>query len=231
MILLFVRRMYMNVLIIGDKHLPFIHKHYLDFCVDTRKKFKCEKVVDIGDHADFHAISQHSHDPDGLSPANELKRTLTEAHTWYKAFPKVKLCIGNHDERVQRAGLKYGLCDKMLKPYRKLLQLPTGWQYRLDYHIQGVRYFHGMGYSGKYAHGMAAVENGGPCCMGHLHSNAGTIWSANEDGRAFGLAVGCGIDRHAYAFKYGRDMRRKPMLGCGVVTNDGQEAQFVPMKL
>lgn len=88
-----------------------------------------------------------------------------------------------------------------------------------------------MGYSGKHGHINAAIENRQSIVMGHLHSNAGVWWSANENDIIFALAVGCGIDRNTYAFRYGRDFKRKPILGCGVVTNGGKCAEFVPMEL
>ena len=31
------------------------------------------------------------------------------------------------------------------------------------------------------------------------------------------MNVGCGIDAKAYAFNYGKDSRKKPILSCGVV--------------
>lgn len=221
----------MNILVIGDKHLPFEHRNYLDFCVQTKKQYKCKLIVDIGDHVDFHAISNHNHDPDGYSPFQELKETVKKARKWYKAFPKAHLCMGNHDERIERAAVKYGLSRSYFKSYRELFELPRGWNYQLDYYMQGVRFFHGMGYGGQYAHGKAAVEGGCSTVMGHLHSNAGTMYNANEKQVTFGLATGCGIDRHSYAFNYGRDFRRKPILGCGVVLDNGRDGMFVPMEM
>ena len=62
-----------NVLIIGDSHLPFEHRNYLEFCKGIQQRCKCKKVVHIGDFVDNHAISYHEHDPDGWSPANEME--------------------------------------------------------------------------------------------------------------------------------------------------------------
>lgn len=222
-----------NVLIIADTHIPFEHRNYLEFCVETYKKYKCSLVYHIGDVADFHAISQHSHDPDGFSPARELEETINRLKKWYKAFPQVEgVCIGNHDERLQRSAFKYGLSERFLKPIPEILEFPKGWKsYKIDYYIYGVRLFHGMGYSGKYAHGAASMENHCSVVMGHLHTNAGVMWSASESKIIFGLAVGCGLDRNRYAFKYSRDFRRKPILGAGVILDSGKDAMFVPMRM
>jgi hypothetical protein len=43
--------------------------------------------------------------------------------------------------------------------------------------------------------------------------------------------VACGIDRKAYAFNYGRDFKDKPVLGCGVVLENGRIPMFVPMPM
>lgn len=127
--------------------------------------------------------------------------------------------------------MRYGLTRAYFKTFEELWELPKSWEYELAHYIYGVKVFHGMGYGGKYAHMNACVENQRSIVMGHLHSNAGTLYTANDDRIVFGMAVGCGIDRDAYAFKYGRDMRRKPIIGCGVIMEGGNRAEFVPMKM
>lgn len=185
----------------------------------------------IGDLVDNHAISQHSHDPDGFSPYNEREEALKRLRKWYKAFPECIVCVGNHDERLERAAQKYGLSSAYFKSFKELWEFPSKWDYVFDTYVYGVRIFHGMGYSGKYAHLNACVENQCSVAMGHLHSNAGVGYQACEHAIVFGLAVGCGIDRDSYAFRYGRDFRRKPILSCGVIVENGKVAFNVPMKL
>lgn len=221
----------MNILVIGDTHLPFTHRHYLEFCKQTQKKFKCTTVVHIGDLVDNHSISFHDNDPDGMSPVEEMRLAKKKVAKWVKAFPKVKLVMGNHDPMVARKAFKHGLPTETIKDFKDIWKLPKGWEYEYDYYIHGVRFFHGMGYGGKYAHINAIDKNRCSVVMGHLHSNAGVGWSATEKDICFGLAVGCGVDRKSYAFKYGRDFVRKPILGCGVITDNGRNAQFVPMNM
>ena len=43
-----------RVLVIGDIHLPFERKDYLQFCKDTYKEYQCNRVVFIGDIIDSH---------------------------------------------------------------------------------------------------------------------------------------------------------------------------------
>jgi predicted phosphodiesterase len=220
-----------NILVIGDTHIPFVHKNYLEFVFETGKKFQCGKVIHIGDLIDFHSISRHEHNPDGFSPKAELEKSKSILKKWYLAFPELDCCIGNHDERLEKAAIRSGLTSLYFKSFKSLFDMPDKWDYRFDVRCFGVRFFHGMGWGGKYAHINAAMENGQSIVMGHLHGNAGVEWMANDNQIIFGMAVGCGIDRKTYAFNYGRDHRRKPILGCGVVFDCGRDAQFIPMKM
>lgn len=221
----------MNILVIGDTHLPFTHKRYLDFCKRTEEKYDCGIIVHIGDLVDNHSISFHESDPDGDSAQKEMKSAKRKLKKWYNAFPKVKLVMGNHDPMVARKAFKHGLPEGVIKPFRDIWDLPKGWEYEYDYFIYGIRFFHGMGYSGKYAHINAVDKNRCSVVMGHLHANAGVGWNATDKDICFGLAAGCGVDRKSYAFKYGRDFVRKPILGCGVITDNGKNARFVPMNM
>ena len=45
-----------KVLVIGDSHLPYEHEGYLDFLKATKRKFRCDTVVHIGDFIDHHAL-------------------------------------------------------------------------------------------------------------------------------------------------------------------------------
>lgn len=220
-----------NLLVIGDTHLPFTHKHYLDFCIDIKKQCKCEEVVHIGDLVDCHAISYHEHDPDGLSPKDEFELARKMLKSWYKAFPKVKLCLGNHDKLIDRKGKTAGLPSEVFLPFRDIWQLPDEWEDDFEFTIDDVRYIHGTGYSGRYAHVQACLDSRKSTVIGHLPSSAGIEWMANEEDRVFGANVGCGIDRHAYAMAYGKDFRRKPILSVGVVTDAGKHCQVMPMDL
>ena len=220
-----------NVLIISDTHIPFEKKGYLNFCKQTEKKYKCDKVVHIGDLVDNHAISYHEHDPNGWSPEDEMKIADKHLVSWFKAFPKLFLCRGNHDVLVDRKSKTVGLPRRCFHDYRDIWNLPATWEDGFEIEIDGVLYKHGTGYSGEYAHKRAAIENSQSVVIGHLHSCAGIEWVVTSKTKKFGMVVGCGIDRKKYAFKYGKDFRKKPVLGCGVVLDGGKHAMFVPMEI
>jgi predicted phosphodiesterase len=220
-----------NVLVIGDTHLPFGHKNYLEFCKENQIKYKCKQVIHIGDLVDNHSISYHEHDPDGFSPIEEFKRTEKDLKRWFKAFKKVKICIGNHDSLTDRQRKTAGLSVKHFKNFREIWKLPKGWKEAFEWEIAGVLYKHGSGMSGRYAHVQAAERCRQSTVIGHIHSSSGVEYMASKKDRIFGANIGCGIDRKSYAFYYGKDFPRKPILSCGVVLNGGKLCYVIPMKL
>jgi predicted phosphodiesterase len=220
-----------HILICGDTHIPFQKKGYLDFCLEIKNRVKCEQVIHIGDLVDNHAINYHEHDPDGYSPADEIKEAKKHLLQWYKAFPKLKLCRGNHDRMIDRKGRTEGLPSCVFRPFRDIWELPKGWIDDFSFEIDGVVYEHGTGYSGDSAHMKAAYNNRQSTVIGHTHAHGAVGYLANEKDCVFGMNVGSGVDRHRYAFEYGRAFKKKPIIGCGVVTDKGRFAQFFPMDL
>ena len=220
-----------NILVISDTHLPFEVAGYLDFCLKIKKRCKCKTVVHIGDLVDNHSISYHEHDPDGWSPTDEMKEADKHLKNWFKAFPKVYICRGNHDRMVDRKGKTVGLPKRCFKPFRLIWNLPDGWKDKFTFTINNVVFQHGTGYSGDTAHLKAAYNNRQSTVIGHTHAQCAVGYLANEKDCVFGMNVGCGIRRKTYAFEYGRDFKKKPIVSCGIVTDNGRFAQVFPMAL
>lgn len=160
-----------------------------------------------------------------------MKEADKHLKTWFKAFPSLFLCLGNHDRMVDRKSKTVGLPERAFKSFRDIWGLPSRWRDDFVWEIDGVIYQHGTGYSGDNAHLKVAYNNRQSSVMGHTHSTGAVGYIANEKECIFGMNCGCGIDRRTYAFEYGRDFRKKPILGCGVVTDGGKFAQFFPMSL
>jgi len=220
-----------NTLVLGDTHLPFEHKDYLAFCKRIHKGYKCQAVVHIGDLVDNHSISYHEHDPDGWSPTDEMKETDKHLKPWFKAFPELSLCRGNHDNLVDRKGKTVGLPKRCFQSFRDIWGLPDKWIDDFEFIVDNVCYEHFA--TGEYGYIRRARENCMSTVTGHAHSAAGVGWVVTERDIWFGMGVGCGLDRKKYAFAYGKKFKKKPVLGCGVVSTNkyGSNAQFVPMKM
>lgn len=217
-----------NVLVIGDTHEPFCKEGYLEFCREIQEKYNCGTVVHIGDLVDNHAMSYHEHDPEGRSIRDEHRLALSRCQRWYHTFPNVKVCIGNHDALPFRKAFTAGLPSTWLKSYQEILQSPKSWEWDFIHHVNGVIYQHGTGTSGEMAAINAARENRQSTVIGHLHTVCNTRFLASYKDLIFGVNVGCGIDHKTYAFAYGRENTRKPVVSCAVVLN-GTTPINIPM--
>jgi len=206
-----------RVLVIGDLHLPAVRKGYLQFCQDLHEEWSCNQVVFIGDVIDWHAISFFAAEPNCPGPVDEYTLAKTEVAKWYKAFPKAKVCIGNHDERPQRLAKTVGIPGVLLRTYSDLWNTP-GWEWDYRFKIDNVSYRHGTGIKGGIHPAWNLMNKiHKSVAIGHLHARAGVKWSANEDTRMFALDVGCGIDEKAFQFIYGKDEAVRPFLAAAVV--------------
>lgn len=220
-----------HVLVYSCAHLPFEHPHALDFLTTIQRRVKCKTIVNLGDTVDNHAISYHEHDPDGMSPEEEMKQVDKKLILWAKAFPEQYNCLGNHCRMVDRKSKTVGLPSRVFKPFKDIWNFPKGWVFDFSFDLFGVKFQHGTGFSGDNAHLNAAYVNRQSTCIGHTHTNGSIGYLVNEKDRIFGMNVGCLIDRRKYAFTYERDFKRKPFIGCGVVTDNGKYCQVFPMEL
>lgn len=218
-----------NVLVIPDLHLPVAHSRALDFCVDTYNKYGCNKVVNIGDVIDHHAISKHLKNPNCPSAKDEYDLVKVDLQQWYDTFPEATIILGNHDTRPARISGEAGIPELYLKPYDEVWDTPC-WKWVFDTVIDDVYYFHGLGSSGKTPALNKTASIHMSVVMGHVHSVAGVHWGAGPQERWFGMDTGCLIDREAWQFYYGKHMSKKPILGCGVVLDGIPHFEIMPLE-
>ena len=217
-----------NILVVGDLHEPVCHPGYLDFCHDLYRQWRCKEVVFIGDLADWHAVSFHAKHPDCPGPDDEYKVALEGIKKWKGVFPKAKVCIGNHDERLIRLAESTGIPSKFLRSYADIWETPK-WDWQYEYTIDDVYYFHGVNNGGTHPAFNAAKKMLMSVVMGHNHTASGVKWLANPRTRIFAMDTGCGIDVKAYQFAYGRHARQKPVLSAGVVLDGIPYHEIMPI--
>lgn len=209
-----------RVLVIGDCHAPCMLPEYPPFLRKVQKKYKCNRVVHIGDLVDLHCISYHEHDPE-LSIASELDKAIAQIAILTEIFPHVDLMTGNHDALVLRKASTAGLSSRMIRPFSELFELPDTWVVHPRYHklmIDGTLYMHGdQGKGGLYSAVKNAKEEFCSVVQGHLHAQSGVWYQANENNLVFGMQVGCGLDRRHMQMAYGTKFSSKPIISCGVV--------------
>ena len=165
-----------------------------------------------------------------MSAGDELIASIEKLQNWYDAFPKMKICESNHTSRIYRKAYKYGIPRTYLKDYGEWMGAPKGWEWAVKWEYDGVVYEHGDAVGGaRTATRVLPLKNMRSTVFGHFHSFAGISYWANSDFLIFGFNVGCLIDKDAYAFRYGRLMKDKPILGVGII--DKGVPVFIPMML
>lgn len=206
-----------NVLVIGDLHAPFILEGYLEFCREQQEKYNCGTIVFIGDIIDGNSWSYHEHDADGMSVKTEVNRSIEQLKEWYQVFPEATVLLGNHDLLVARKAKTAGLSQMFIRDLGDILQAPKTWNFTHEFIKDNVKYIHGsIGNAIK-----RAKDERVSIVQGHLHTEAFIQYAVSEKDAIFGMQVGCGIDREAYAFEYAKPFPKKPVISCGIVLENG----------
>lgn len=214
-----------NILVIGDTHLPAVHPGYLRFCQDLQTKYRCNTVVHIGDVVDHQAISFHAQRPDMPGPKDEYELAYKLMRPWVRAFPKMRVCIGNHDRRVIRLAESVNIPARFIRDYADIWETP-GWEWGEEFILDDVHFSHGEGCGGLHPAYNQAQKMLMSAAIGHVHTAGGLAWLANPHRRIFGLDVGCGIDERSLAFAYGKHFKRRAIVSAAVIV-DGIPQHFI----
>ena len=219
-----------NTLVIGDTHAPFTREGYLEHNIKIQRDYKCGTIVHIGDVIDNSYSSFHETNPDGHSAGDELDYAIESLQPWFKAFPNVKVCLGNHDLIINRKAFSAGLSKRWIKGLGDVLGAPN-WNFDIEHVIHDVLYTHGTGTSGQNSAYNRAINRRMSVVQGHLHSEASIRFNVSQKDIIFGMQVGCGVDEKKYAFDYAKANPRKFIISSGAVLNKGKNPILIPMEL
>jgi len=86
----------MKTLIISDLHFPYAHKDSLPFLKAVKSWLKPDRVVNIGDEVDYHAISFHDKDPDLDNATQELLKAREDIKKLEKLLKNIQLLKSLH---------------------------------------------------------------------------------------------------------------------------------------
>ncbi len=218
--------------VMGDLHIPFEHPNYIYFLKDTFKKFKVTRTISIGDLLDHYSYSRFTKKPIAMTARQEKELAIQKLEPYKKAFPKLEICLGNHDTRLIERVEEFGIDDEIIKDFKDIYKMPKKWTIYDEYEnllmIDDVLYIHGSAYNGQNGAKQAALNEQMSVVMGHGHSFAGVFPVANKRKLMFGMNVGCGVDIKAYAFAYNKKNKFRPLIGCGIVYSSNY-AIWVPM--
>lgn len=220
-----------TVLVISDTQAPFHHQDTVPFLKAVKKKYEPDHIVHIGDFIDAYCLSDYVRNPDAISAVEEIGKAKEFVRDLGKIFPNMDIVEGNHCQRLQRAFRRAGIPGAFMKTWKEVLCMPKGWNWHLEFQLDGVLYQHGneSGAGGQVAAQRRAMLNGRNTVAGHLHMNASIMYFANRETLLWGMHVGSLIDHKAIAFEYSHKSLRKPILSIGLVI-DGTP-MLIPMVL
>lgn len=218
------------ILVISDLQIPYHHIDSFEFLKEIKKQFKPNKIINIGDEADFSGLSFHGQNPDHASAGHELVEIRHYMSKLEKIFPDMDLVESNHGMLPKRKALSSGIPQAMLKGYNEIYDVGPGWRWHhfLDVKLPGglfCRFVH------NYESNILNVsKNLGMCVVqGHHHSKFELIYWSNGIKQLWGATIGCLIDDNHSAFSYNKRSSKRPILGCMVIK--GGIPILLPMRL
>jgi predicted phosphodiesterase len=164
-----------RVVFIPDQHIPYNDKTYWKLLLKVIAAFTPDRLVILGDFADFYAVSSFDKDPKRTSALEEEVAAINLALDQLDRcnVSKKDFYSGNHEDRLERylkskAPELFGLIE-----VEKLLKLKErGWKYfpYKEYGKLGRLYItHDTGVAGKDAHIRSQHDFGGNVVIGHTH--------------------------------------------------------------
>lgn len=223
-----------TILVISDLHLPYHNKDSFDFLKNLKKAYKPDMVVNIGDLYDCQAFSFHEHDPNLMSPGDELEAARKYGKELAKIFPEMIITVGNHDALPERKVRAMGLPIEIMKRYEDIYDTPSTWEFVSDLTV-GIKGGNKSLPDLHFVHGLSkdnlklAAQRGQRVINGHYHEKAGVEYISNPDSLIWAMTVGCLIDKNSPAFNYNKVNKNRPILGSGIIMNG--VACFEPMIL
>lgn len=209
-----------SVLILSDIHAPYSHPDCLPFLAAVKRRLKPDLVASVGDEADFHGINFHSKEVELFSADHELEKAAEELRKIHKLFPKVAFCESNHGSMLLRKLKHHGIPVRVLRELHEIYKTPKwSWHENLILKTKLGQIFitHGKAASS----GALAKSNGCSVIQGHFHGKFEITWHKGDMTEFFSMFVGCLVDYHSLAMRYGRNFVQKPILGVGWIGKDG----------
>ena len=216
--------------VIGDLHIPYELDGYRQWCAKIFRREKVQKYISVGDIIDHHALSFHESEPMLKGVSGELLDARDRLKPWFKTFPKLTICAGNHDLIPKRQLKKVGMdAEVWMRPLAEVYDFPPGWKLVMNCQHDGVLYHHGYTSVGANGFRLDAERRMTNTVSGHAHSNGGISASACEHRLVWGLAVGCGVDMDSMAYAYAKDFPRKSVISCAVIKHGEPHIYYMPL--
>lgn len=221
-----------NFLFISDVHEPYAHPQALKFCKSLQKDFEIpnSNIYSVGDLLDQYGFSRWPKSPDAKHTINqELDLARERLKRWALAFPELKICESNHDQRIMKKALGADLPSQVIRSFREIFGIPDEWEIKQQFVVMANKCEIVVDHGEEFPDALqAAISYGVNVVQGHHHAKAGVQYARSRVQELWGMSVGCLVDRESFAFSYGDKSKRKPMIGCGIVLNG--IAHFIPLR-
>jgi len=206
-----------RILVISDLHCPYQHIDSIAFLSAIKDKYNPDKIINIGDEVDNHAMSFHPSDQSLYSAGDELKAAREVIWELESLFPKMEVMEANHGSMADRKARRSGIPKEVLRPYKEVLDVKHwNWHPKLTITLPNGQacYFH----HGKSANSMTFLkDNGINCVQGHFHEKFNIQYHGNGERLIWTIATGCLIDDHSMAFAYNNVNLKRPIIGCSMI--------------
>jgi len=225
-----------NFLLIPDLHFGFEHPRALEFLLGVKELYQIpdSNCISLGDVWDGFHFSRYPKGADyPLTPDGEIELARKTTKEWGKAFPLLKVCMGNHDNRMIKAATSALLPSNIIKSLKDIYQYPDTWELEECFVANTKSPFlciHGDG-QGISPTNLAGnpKQFGMSVAFGHFHSLASIMHVSTQTLDAWSFNTGCLVHEESFVFEYGSKNRHKPVIGCGVVIGEGRVPIFHPL--
>jgi len=210
-----------RVLVISDLHCPYQHPDAVRFLAAIREKYEPDRVVNIGDEVDNHAMSFHPSDQSLYSAGDELKAAREVIWQIEELYPKMDVMESNHGSLAYRKAMVAGIPKEMLRPYKSILDVKHWkWHPELTITLSDKQpcFFH----HGKSANSFLAFRDiGMNFVQGHFHEKFNINYHGTHERLKWAVATGCLVDDHSLAMAYNNVNLKRPIIGTSIIL-DGQ---------
>lgn len=218
-----------SILVISDLHAPYCHPDVLPFLKAVKDKYQPDRVINIGDEVDNHAMSFHPSDQSLYSAGDELKAAREIIWKVEELFPKVTVIESNHGSLAYRKAKVAGIPKEILRPYKEVLDVKH-WRWVPDLTItlpnrQPCYFIHGLSANTRTLMQNKMMSS----VQGHYHEKFEIVFQGNGERLNFGMTVGCLIDDSSMAFHYNKVFVKRPVIGLGMIIDS--QPLLIPMVL
>lgn len=221
-------------MVLSDLQIPFEAEHALEWCAYLKRHYRIPEhnVLCVGDEVDEFHGSDYPKTPEyEHTIVGEIKESREKIKQWGDVFPYMRIATSNHMLRWIKKAANAGIPSQLLHTHKDIFQCPPGWVWDEEWLIKTkhpFKMFHGMHLSGKTPYRMSAEYASISTLFGHLHSSPGICHIKTFDKHIWSMNTGCLINPERYAFKYEKYNKFKPVMGCGLVFDEGRAPVWLP---